>query len=422
MEIQKIQKLVTNECKKINKLKWADQFSVGYFDTFNKTVKINNEENKVFVFTGDIPAMWLRDSTCQVLPYLLLAKTNHYFSELLGNLVRTQCQYILVDPYANAFNQEANSAGHQEDKTRMNPSVWERKFEIDSLCFPVFLAYKLYKDCQYIKHFDEIFYKTVQAIIRVFQIEQDHENSDYRFERFSARPEDTLQREGRGTSVAKTGMIWSGFRPSDDACQYGYLIPSNLFAVVILEQLEEIIEKFYHDKILVMQISKLKNEVNQGIKHFGVVNDPVSEKQIFAYEVDGFGNSLLMDDANVPSLLSAPYLGYCDHNDVIYQNTRSFILSQENPYYYEGKFAGGIGSSHTPKNYVWPISLSIQGLTATTNKEKAMILDTIVATDNGTKQCHESFDVDDPAKYTREWFSWSNMMFCQLVLDYFKMN
>ena len=140
---------------------------------------------------------------------------------------------------------------------------------------------------------------------------------------------------------------------------------------------------------------------------------------IYAYEVDGLGGTLLQDDSNVPSLLSAPYLGYCTFDDPIYLATRKTILSKENPYFYEGLYAKGIGSSHTPKDYVWPIAIAMEGLTTNDKLEKEKILDLLVATDAGTHFMHEGFDVNNPNNYTREWFSWANMMFCELVMDYF---
>ena len=421
-QVEIFQKIIEEKCLAIDRASWAKQFSLGYTDTLEKTMQIQPEKEEVFVLTGDIPAMWLRDSTCQVVPYLPLAKEHTDFAKILGDLVTTQCRYILNDPYANAFNLEANGAGHQDDLTEMNPLIWERKFEIDSLCYPIWLAYRLYKECGYDAHFTETFYQAVEAAIEVFQTEQHHESSPYSFERLCDRQEDTLKNQGKGTPVKETGLIWSGFRPSDDACTYGYLIPSNMFAVTILGQLEEILPQFYPEAPVLAQVKQLKSEVQQGIEEYAIITDEETGKQLFAYEVDGFGNYVLMDDANVPSLISLPYLGYCSPEDERYQNTRAFLLSERNPYYYQGQYLQGIGSSHTPESYVWPIALAIQGLTSTDKAEKMQLLDTIVATDNGTNQCHESIDVDNPANYTREWFSWSNMMFCQLVLNYFEID
>jgi len=255
-------------------------------------------------------------------------------------------------------------------------------------------------------------------ILDLWETEQDHNQSPYNFERDTTRVEDTLTHDGHGTPVAVTGMTWSGFRPSDDVCKYGYLVPSNMFAVVVLGYLEEIFSTILPDAEIVVRAGKLKNEIDAGIKEYAQVNNQAGET-IFAYEVDGLGNYSIQDDSNVPSLMAAPYLGYCDDQDPTYLATRKTLLSKENPYYYEGKFAKGIGSSHTPENYVWPIALAIEGLTTPDKSEKKRILNLLVDNDGGTNLMHEGFDVDNPNNYTREWFSWANMMFCELLMDYY---
>lgn len=396
---------------------WAVNFKASFANTLTTTIKIQ-DDGTTFVLTGDIPAMWLRDSTAQVRPYLVLAKKDKNLEAMIAGLVKRQFKYINLDPYANAFNEFANGLGHQSDDTEMNDWIWERKYEVDSLCYPVQLAYLLYKNTGCTSHFDEEFEKGIIKILNVFSIEQDHRYSPYRFQRATDRKEDTLVNGGKGSKIKPTGMTWSGFRPSDDACQYGYLIPSNMFAVVILGYLEEIFTDIIPNNEVVIKANKLKQEINKGIKEYGYRKNKDGQI-IYAYEVDGLGASLLQDDSNVPSLLSAPYLGYCSLDDPIYLATRKTILSEENPYFYEGKYAKGIGSSHTPKDYVWPIAIAMEGLTTNDKLEKERILDLLVATDAGTHFMHEGFDVNNPNNYTREWFSWANMMFCELVMDYF---
>ncbi len=212
---------------------WAENFSAAFANTLLTTVK-RHEDGTTFLLTGDIPAMWLRDSTAQVRPYLVLAKEDEDLADMISGLVKKQFNYINIDPYANAFNEEANGAGHQNDHTKMNDWIWERKYEIDSLCYPVQLAYLLYKNTGRTDQFDASFVEGIKKILGVFKTEQDHEKSPYTFVRDTTRKEDTLINDGRGTKIAPTGMTWSGFRPSDDACQYGYLVPSNMFAVVVL--------------------------------------------------------------------------------------------------------------------------------------------------------------------------------------------
>lgn len=397
--------------------RWAEIFNKCFANTLLTTVK-RFDDGSTFLLTGDIPAMWLRDSTAQVRPYLAIAKEDDDLQAMIAGLVKRQFRYINLDPYANAFNEEANNAGHQTDHTEMNPWIWERKYEIDSLCYPIQLAYLLYKETGRRDQFDASFESGITEILKVWETEQNHDQSPYTFERDTTRVEDTLTHDGRGTPVGTTGMTWSGFRPSDDVCKYGYLVPSNMFAVVVLSYLEEIYTDLLPQPDVVARVTKLKNEIDAGIKEYAQVANAAGET-VFAFEVDGLGNHSIHDDSNVPSLMAAPYLGYCAQDDPIYLATRKTLLSSENPYYYEGKNAKGIGSSHTPENYIWPIALAIEGLTTSDKADKKRILDMLVDNDGGTNLMHEGFDVNDANNYTREWFSWANMMFCELLMDYY---
>ncbi|WP_244879421.1 glycoside hydrolase family 125 protein [Paenibacillus cineris] len=394
-----------------------DIFQNAIRNTWGTTLK-RMEDGTTFVITGDIPAMWLRDSAAQVRPFLVLAKEDPEAADMIEGLVRRQLDSILLDTYANAFNEEANGRGHQADETEMTPWIWERKYEIDSLCYPLQLSYLLWKNTGRISQFQGSFRQAAEAILDLWTVEQRHEErSPYRFQRKDCVPSDTLVRDGKGAVTAYTGMTWSGFRPSDDACEYGYLVPSNMFAVVVLGYLQEIAGEVLQDEELQGRAAKLAQEIEQGIREHGIVQHP-EFGPIYAYETDGLGHHNLMDDANVPSLLSIPYLGYRDASDEVYQNTRRFILSRNNPYYFEGTAAEGIGSPHTPQGYIWHIALAMQGLTVDSREEKLRLLQVMSRTDAGTGLMHESFKADDPAEYTRPWFSWANMMFCELLMDY----
>jgi len=396
----------------------ARLFCKRFTHTLDKTIH-HTDDGGVFVITGDIPAMWLRDSSCQLEPYFVLASRNTEISDIIAKLVKRQIQCILIDPYANAFNESANGKRWAPDKTKMSDWVWERKYEIDSLCYPIRTAYKLWKTARRTDHFSAEFHKALETILHVWDIEQNHEHaSDYTFERENCYFTDTLSRGGKGAlTKPDIGLLWSGFRPSDDACVYGYLIPANMFACVVLGYVTEIAEDIFHDAALAQRAAKLQSTVRASIEKNAVVHH---EKfgTVYAYEIDGFGQYNIMDDANVPSLLSAPFLGYVAEDNEVYQNTRRLILSDMNPYFYKGHAASGIGSPHTPMNYVWPISLAMEGLTCSDRGEKRHILELLLNTDGGKGCMHESFNVDDPRIYTREWFSWADSLFCTLVLDY----
>lgn len=395
--------------------KVGELFGTCFSNTYETTIR-PQKDGTTFVITGDIPAMWLRDSTAQVRPYLLLAERDEDMADLIEGLIRKQLGYIIHDPYANAFNETPNGARYNDDATEMTPLLWERKYEIDSLAYPVQLAYLFWKATGRTRHFDETFRKAMNVIMDTWKTEQNHvSDSPYTFMRDNCPPQDTLSHDGKGAPVGYTGMTWSGFRPSDDACVYGYLVPANMFAVVVLKYMDEIARDVLGDSQLAGQATDLAHEIDEGIEAYGKVEHP-EFGTIYAYETDGFGNYNLMDDANVPSLLAAPYLGYCAFDDPVYQNTRRFLLSEHNPYYYAGEVAKGIGSPHTPERYIWHIALAIQGMTAIIDEEEDMILAMFKATDAGTNQMHEGFHVDDPTQFTRPWFAWANSMFSEFLL------
>ena len=385
-----------------------------FLNTIETTVK-QLEDGSYFVITGDIPAMWLRDSAAQVRHYLSYAKLDQDLRNIIEGVIKKQVEFVNIDPYANAFNESSNGMGHQDD-TQLNPSVWERKYEVDSLCAPLYLSYSYWKETGVITIFTEDFLKMINTIIQVFTVEQKHDNSPYYFRRHQCVKSDTLVNNGKGRPVNHTGMTWSGFRPSDDCTKFGYLIPANMMAVVALSYGEEICREIYKDDETAGKCRILLEEIKAGIEDYGIINYPGYGK-IYAYETDGFGNYNLMDDANSPSLLAMPYLNYCGKKDELYQNTRRFVLSKDNPYYCTGKYASGVGSPHTPKGMVWHIGIVMQALTSTDDKEISECLTMLTNTHAGTNFCHEAFNPDDPADYTRSWFAWANSLFADLLIQ-----
>ncbi len=387
-----------------------EMFERCFMNTIETTVQ--QTENDTFVITGDIPAMWLRDSTAQVLHYLRFANENEV-AEMIEGLISRQADCILRDPYANAYNREPSDYKPFDDTPRASDWVWERKYEIDSLCYPLWLAEKYLKKTGRTGFMTEKFSQMVHRIMEVFRTEQHHENSDYRFERTNCPPSDTLPHHGKGEPVAYTGMTWSGFRPSDDACKYGYLVPSNLFAVRAMKAVQTLAARM-GDESLAQEAAELGEQIAEGVRHYGVVQHPVYG-EIYAYEADGLGNTNLMDDANVPSLLALPYLEVCSCEDALYSRTRAFVLSEDNPYYNLGSLAKGVGSPHTPKGYIWPIALCVQAMTSDNEDEIASILHTLMNTHAGTGFMHESFDPNAPEQFTRSWFAWANSMFGEMI-------
>jgi meiotically up-regulated gene 157 (Mug157) protein len=384
--------------------------------TLATTVRPFVADDTTFVATGDIAAMWLRDSSAQVETYLRVAEHDLDLRRVLEGVTRRQAAFLAVDPYANAFNEQPADGHHGTDIPQPGPWVWERKYELDSLCYPIRFAYGLWTKTKTTDHLTADVRAMFATIVDVMRTEQDHEaRSPYRFQRETTLATETLTREGKGEPTAPTGMVWSGFRPSDDACTYGFLVPANMFAVVSLGQLAEMLRIVYDDSNAADQAVQLAAEIRDGIETHGVVEHPEFGR-IYAYEVDGLGNRLLCDDANIPSLLSAPYLGYCQVDDPTYRATRAFVLGRGNPYYYEGSQARGVGSPHTRPGWIWPMALTMQAITATDDDEVRACVDTLLSTTGGTGLMHESFDVDDPSRYSRDWFGWANSLFAELIL------
>lgn len=373
------------------------------------------DDGTYFVITGDIPAMWLRDSAAQLKPYIKYAAEDEELRAILRGVIARHAFYVNLDPYSNAFNAAPCPDKWKDASDFDHELIWERKYEVDSLCASVYLMYEYYKvtgDKQVLTAQTE---KMLETIADHFIKEQHHaENSTYFFDRKNCPVSDTLPFGGYGRSVNFTGMTWSGFRPSDDSCIFNYLVPSNMMAVVAMKYAAEMARDGFGNVALAEKCLKLSAEIDDGIRNYAVVNHP-KYGRIYAYETDGFGNYNLMDDANSPSLLAAPYLGYCEKDDELYVNTRRFILSKDNPYYFEGSAAKGVGSPHTPKNNIWHIALTMQILTSSDKDEIGQCLEMLSRTHAGTNFMHESFNVDNPENYTREWFAWANTLFAQML-------
>jgi meiotically up-regulated gene 157 (Mug157) protein len=357
-------------------------------------------DGTAYVKTGDIPAEWLRDASAQVRPYLFFAKSDMAVATLLRGIIAREGKYLQVDPYANAFT--------------IDYRVWEEKFELDSLAYPIILAWSYWKATGDASIFTGDESLGFDKALETMEREQDHAHNSH----YTHRELRDENGNPGPNPVAYTGMIWTGFRPSDDPCLYNYLIPSEMMAVVALGDLEEVEQTVYRNLIKSNRAKVLRAEVQDGIQKYGEVFTP-NYGYIYAYEVDGLGHSKLMDDANIPSLLSAPYLGYTKADSFVYRNTRRFLLSGDDPYYYAGSVARGIGSAHTNDGYVWPLAMIVQGLTATSEAERREVLAQLLASDPGDHLLHESFDPNDPERYSRKDFGWPNALFSEFVMTEF---
>lgn len=413
-----VEKTIKSTKAKIGDSKLAWMFENCFPNTLDTTVEFEMKNGKpdTFVITGDIHAMWLRDSSAQVWPYLPLANDDDKLKTLLAGVINRQTQCVLLDSYANAFNKELVPGEWMSDQTDMKPGLHERKWEIDSLCYTVRLAYHYWKTTGDSSVFDADWKKAAETIVNTFKVEQRKDGlGPYKFERETTRQLDTLSNHGYGRPLKPVGLINSSFRPSDDAATYGFLIPSNLFAVTSLRQLAEISNEVTGDKTFAKKCLRLADEVSDAIQKYAVVEHPRRGK-VYAFEVDGYGNHTFMDDANVPSLLALPYLGCVEENDPIYQNTRKLIWSEDNPYFFKGKAAEGIGGPHVGYDMVWPMSIIMRAMTSSDDKEIAWCVKTLRNTDADTGFMHETFHKDDPTNFSRSWFAWANTLFGELIL------
>lgn len=387
-------------------------------NTLDRTVQytIKNNKPNTFVITGDIHAMWLRDCSAQVWPYLPYMKEDADLQNLIKGVIHRQVASVLIDPYANAFNFDKEGGEWMTDNTTMRPELHERKWEVDGLCYVIRLGHAYWKLTGDVSCFDAEWESAMKLIVKTFKDQQRKENQGpYRFTRRTEKASDTQFGDGYGNPVKPNGMICSMFRPSDDATTYSFLVPSNCFAVVSLKQLAEMSTQISGNNTFAGECIALANEVDAAIQKHAIVKHPKYGK-ILAYEVDGFGNYLMMDDANVPSLLSLPYLGYMDQNSKLYQNTRNFVWSLDNPYFYKGKSGEGIGGPHVGPDMVWPMSIIMKALTSNDKEEIAACLKQLKYTHAGTGFMHETFHKNNPGKFTRSWFAWANTLFGELLI------
>lgn len=411
-EISRIKSQLTNP-----KLKWM--FENCFPNTLDTTVKYStiDGEDDTFVYTGDIHAMWLRDSGAQVWPYVQFANSDEHLKRMIKGVIHRQIMCILIDPYANAFNEVPDPNGPwMSDMTAMKPELHERKWEIDSLCYPLRLAYQYWLITGDTSIFNDQFVKAVELIVKTFKEQQRKDgNGPYTFQRKTERQFDTLCNNGLGSPVNPVGLIASAFRPSDDATVFQFLVPSNFFAVSSLRKAAEILTKVNKNIELATECNDLAQEVETALKKYATFNHP-QFGTIYAYEIDGFGNKHLTDDANVPSLLSMAYLGIVDINDPVYKNTRNFVWSQSNPYFFKGKAGEGIGGPHIGYDMVWPMSIMMKAFTSQNDEEIKACVKMLMDTDANTGFIHESFHKDNPENFTRSWFAWQNSLFGELII------
>jgi len=382
-------------------------------------IKSSGASPDTYIITGDIDAMWLRDSTAQIWPYLPFMKEDVALQNLVAGVIHRQTKCVLKDPYANAFYDDDSKVSEwKNDITDMKPGLHERKWEIDSLCYPIRLGYHYWLQTKDTSPFSTLWKSSIEIILKVFREQQRKTGKGpYHFQRTTSWATDSVPLNGYGYPVKPNGLICSMFRPSDDATIYPYLIPSNYFAVVSLKQASQMVKAIFGDTALASELLATASEVEDALKEFSTTNSPYGK--MYAFEINGMGSINLMDDANVPSLLSLPYLGAIEAKDEIYLNTRKFLFSDNNPFFFKGKAGEGIGGPHVGVDMIWPLSIIMRGLTSTSDAEIKQCISILKHTHGGTGFMHEAFHKDDDKKYTRSWFAWANTLFGEFLWNVF---
>ena len=369
-----------------------------------------------FVVTGDINAEWLRDSTNQLLQYQILAKKEKKLETLILGAINTQAELVIEAPYCNAFQPPPPShlspVGNGQDDAvhpAYEPSrVFECKWEVDSLAHFLALGNQFYKSTGSKAYLRERYYTAIETVLGVLDEQTkptfDPETSkfqvpEYTFRRTTNSATETLNLGGVGNPLANgTGLVRSSFRPSDDATILQYLIPSNAQISVELKRTAEIVKSAGKNSLAKRLLSRAIS-IEKGVWEHGVTTHK-KYGEVFAFEVDGFGSAIMMDDANIPSLLALPLLGFCDVDNKIYQNTRKMILDKAgNPYYLTGRAFAGIGGPHIGLQHAWPMSRLVEAMTSDDDEE---IMDALHAVRDASQLglVHESIHVDRVNAYT----------------------
>ena len=351
------------------------------------------DDATTYVQSGDIPAMWLRDSSAQTIPYIRFQTAYPVLRARFAGVVERNARNILSDPYANAM--------------RSDYTPWERKWEVDSLAWPVVLASVYWRSTHDATVFTPDLHRALQTIVNTYACEQRH--------RTCSRYQSPTPVHTNDAYFAGTGMIWGAYRPSDDPVEYRFNIPQNAIAVVALRDIQQLAIDGYGDRPLADRAQAMGAQVQTGIELYGRFFDPARQVWMYAYETDGFGRYNLMDDANIPNLTTLPYIDWCSAFDPTYLATRAFTLSMDDPFYFSGKYAQGLGSPHTPYGYVWPLGIIGRALTATSSIEVATAITTLAETDGEDGLIHESFYPDGYWRYTRPEFGWANALGAELL-------
>ncbi|KAL2017928.1 hypothetical protein VTK56DRAFT_1520 [Thermocarpiscus australiensis] len=409
-------------------------------------------EELTFIITGDIDAMWLRDSANQLLSYLPVLEPDpgpDSIAGLVRGAINLQARYIQTAPFCNSFQPPPESglppatnpaAASDAVSPPYDPaSVFECKYELDSLAAFLRLSAAYHAATHDAAFFGRFRWlaavQTVLSTARAMTVPTYGPDgavlpSPYTFARQTTRATETLTNDGAGAPVARdTGLVRSAFRPSDDSTLFQLLVPANMMFAQALAEAALIVDALGQEAQapagLADAMRQFSGEIRRGVARYGVVpvmalgnNGSAAVETVYAYEVDGFGSAAVMDDANIPSLLAAPLFGYLAATDPVYQRTRKRILDQRgNPYFMKGPAISAVGGPHEGPGMAWPMASIVRILTSDDDDEIVRTLREIVSTTDGLGLIHESVNSFNASQWTRQWFSWANGLFGQMILD-----
>ena len=423
-----IEEHLIKNSQKIPSQKLFQLFSSCYrFTLETKILYSLYKEEDAFIYSTNLPVMWPSQACMQIYPYIRHCSNDKDLSKLITSIFNRMLKYILLDPFANAFvlkntvvspfmgDVTFKKTTENKFMHSMGGEVWERKFCLNSLIFPLFIMCKYNSITKDFSFINELFFKALIEVIKVIKNElrdTDEENCNdgpqYFFQRNTHESFDTLH-FGRGKSY---------FRCSEDMCLFPYNIPENALAYVTFKSLKSMLENFQKNmkyNSLILELENISNNLYKGINQYGIIKDQETGEKFFAYEIDGYGNYYFMDEPRYPSLLSLPFFGFCDYNDEIYLNTRKRILSRKNPYYIVGKCGEGESSAHSFRHYNGTLFTIMRALTSEDKKEMNDCLSILEKSSNGINYLHEYFDINDFNFFVNASFPYANSFFCVLI-------
>jgi hypothetical protein len=417
-----VEEVIADVKSKLKDPELAWLFENCFPNTLDTTVFYKEVNGKPYthIITGDINAMWLRDSTCQVWPYIRYANKDKKLKKMIEGLINWQVECVLVDPYANAFKKDVSEHSiWADDFTEMKDELHERKWEINSLLFVIRLCYQYFKVTKDSSAFDAAWEKAMLLIVSTLKEQQRFENpGPYTFRRISIKYNsyEPIPNNGYGRPTRKNGMIHATHR-QDDPCVFPLYVPDNLMAIVELKHLAEMFRVISENEKAARSCEIMAKQIDKGVKEDAIIEHKVFGK-MYAFEVDGYGSRILEEESTVPNLMCLPYIGACDVNDPVYQNTRRWLLSDWNPQFVKGKKDEGMGSTHYPRppQLIWPLSTISRALTTNDDKEIRLCVEQLKRSNAGTGFIHETYVPDKPSEFTRAWFSWVNTYFAEMIL------